>query len=81
MLAKIYKSGTENRRFPTLFGSKNAKTQFFAEKYLVRFTPNMFFEEYINLNKFCYLRRCEVIPVQSFRSHIRPQPSKLGLMF
>jgi hypothetical protein len=31
--------------FPTLFGY----TLFFAQKYLTRYTPETFFEEYINL--------------------------------
>jgi hypothetical protein len=39
----------------------------------------MFFGEHINFKKFYYLRRCVVIPVQSFGSHIHPQPSRLGL--
>jgi hypothetical protein len=39
----------------------------------------MFFEEYINFKILRYLRRCGVIPVQSFGSHIRPQPPGLGL--
>jgi hypothetical protein len=41
----------------------------------------MFFEEYINFEMFRYLRRCGVIRVQSFGSHIRPQPPGLGLKF
>jgi hypothetical protein len=41
----------------------------------------MFFEEYINFKNVCYLRHCGIIPVQSFRSHIRPQSPGLGLMF
>jgi hypothetical protein len=39
----------------------------------------MFFEEYINFKKFCYLRHCGVIPVQSFGSHIHPQSPGFGL--
>jgi hypothetical protein len=31
-----------------------------------------FFEEYINFKIFGYLKRCGVIPDQSFRCHIRP---------
>ncbi len=52
---------------------------FSAQKYQIRYIPKMFFEEYINFKKFCYLRHCIVIPVQSFGSHIRTQPSGLGL--
>jgi hypothetical protein len=40
----------------------------------------MFFEEYINLKIFCNLSHCGVLPVQSFGSHIRPQPHGLGLI-
>ncbi len=43
------------------------------------YTPKTFYEEYINLEMFCYLRRCGDIAVQSFGSHIRPQPPGLGL--
>jgi hypothetical protein len=32
----------------------------------------MFFEENMNLKIFHYLRRCGVIPVQSFGNHIHP---------
>ncbi len=47
--------------------------------YLTKYTPKTFFEEYINFTNFCYLRRCGVIPGQSFGSHIRPQLPGLGL--
>ncbi len=47
--------------------AKNKKTLFFAQKYCIRYTPQMFFEEYINFKSFLYLRRCGVISVQSFR--------------
>jgi hypothetical protein len=39
----------------------------------------MFFEEYINFKIFHSLSHCEVIPVQSFGSHIRLQLQGLGL--
>jgi hypothetical protein len=51
---------------------------FFAQKYLTRYTQETFFEEYINF-KTHYLSHCRVIPLQSFGSHIRPQPHGLGL--
>jgi hypothetical protein len=38
----------------------------------------MFFEEYTNFEG-RYLSRCRDIPLQSFGSHIRPQPHGLGL--
>jgi hypothetical protein len=33
---------------------------------LIRYTPKMFFEEYIHFKIFCYFRRYGVLPVQSF---------------
>ena len=39
----------------------------------------MFCEEYIKFSKKIYFRPFSVIPDQSFGSHIRPQPSGLGL--
>jgi hypothetical protein len=66
-------------RFPEILAYKSPKTPFFAQKYLTRYTQKMFFEEYINFKIFHYLRHCGVIPVQSFESHIRPQPPGLGL--
>jgi hypothetical protein len=58
---------------------KSPKTLFFAQKYLTRYTQQTFFEEYINF-KSHYLSHCEVIPVQSFGSHICPQLPGLGLL-
>jgi hypothetical protein len=48
------------------------KMLFFAQKYLTRYTPDMFLEEYINF-------KIGTIPVQSLGSHIRPQPPGLGV--
>jgi hypothetical protein len=58
---------------------KSPKTLFFAQKYLTRYTPETFFEEYINSKIFSYFRHCRVIPVQRFGSHIRPRLPGLGL--
>jgi hypothetical protein len=59
---------------------KNAKNAVFKTyKYLTKYTPETFFEEYIYFKIFCCLRHCGVIPVQSFGSHIRPQPPGLWL--
>ncbi len=59
--------------------NNSPKTPFFTLKYLTRYTHEMFFEEYINFKIFRNLSHCGVIPVRRFRSHIRPQPHKLGL--
>jgi hypothetical protein len=47
--------------------------------YLTKYTPKTFFKEYIDFKIFLYLRRFGVISVQSFESHISPQPPGLGL--
>jgi hypothetical protein len=59
--------------------NKLPKTPFFTLKYLTRYTPETFLEEYINLKFFSYLRHCGVIPVQNFGSHIRLQLPGSGL--
>jgi hypothetical protein len=70
---------TKKHWFCPLFGLKIAETLFFAQKYLTRYTLEMFFEEYINFKNFHYLRHYGVLPVQSFKNHICPQPPGLGL--
>jgi hypothetical protein len=58
---------------------KSPKTPFLAAlKYLTRYTQETFFEEYTNFEAH-YLSRYRDIPLQSFGSHIRPQPHGLGL--
>ncbi len=52
---------------------KLPKTLFFTQKYLTRYTHEMFFEEYINFKIVDYLSHCGVI--------LCPQPHGLGLMF
>jgi hypothetical protein len=42
---------------------KSLKTPFFAQKYITRYTHEMFFEEYINFKVVLYLIHCGVIPV------------------
>jgi hypothetical protein len=44
LLAKIHKNGAEKRLFPALL-VQSPKTPFFAQKYLIRYTPKTFFEE------------------------------------
>ncbi len=57
---------------------KSPKTLFFAQKYFTRYTHETFFEEYMNLEAH-YFSHCRVISLQSFGSHIRPQPHGLEL--
>ncbi len=76
---EIAKNGKKTDGFANVFASKSPKTQFFAIKYLTRYTHEMFFEEYINFKIFRNLSHCGVIPVRSFGSQIRPQPHGLGL--
>jgi hypothetical protein len=44
----MHKNGAKNRRFSTLIDLKIAIMLFFTQKYLIRYIPKMFFEEYIN---------------------------------
>jgi hypothetical protein len=67
-------------QFPTLLALKIAqKKTFFNQKLLNKIYSQDVFKKYINFKIFRNLRRCGVIPVQSFGSHIRPQPPRLGL--
>jgi hypothetical protein len=76
----MYKNGEKMGCFTHCLAYKLSEMPFFAQKYLTRYTPETFFEEYINFKIFLYLRRCGVIPVQSFGSHICPQLPALGLI-
>ncbi len=76
---KIYKNGKNTGSFTHVLAYKSPKTPFFAQKCLTRYTHETFFEEYMNF-KTHYLILCRVIYLQSFGSHIRPQPHRLGLM-
>jgi hypothetical protein len=70
----------KNGQFPALSDLKNAKNAFFYLKVLNKiYFQDKFLRNTLFLKIFCYLRRCGVIPVQSFKSHIRPQPPGLGL--
>jgi hypothetical protein len=44
--------GDENGWFPALFGIKIIENTVIPQKYLKRYTPEMFFEEYIIFKKF-----------------------------
>ncbi len=78
-LPEIYKNGKKTGSFAHVLVNKSPKTSFFAHNYLTRYTHEMLFEEYMNFETH-YLSSCRVIPLQSFRSHIRPRPHGLGLM-
>ncbi len=75
---EIHKNGKKTGGFAHVLAYKSPKMLFFAQKYLKRYTHETFFDKYVNFQNH-YLSRCGVIPVQSFRSHIRPQPHGLGL--
>ncbi len=52
MPPEIYKNSKKTGSFPHFLAYKLPKTPFFAQKYFKRYTPEMFFEEYINFNFF-----------------------------
>ncbi len=76
---EIAKNGEKTGGFEHVLAYKSPITPFFALKYFTRYTHKTFFEEHINFKIFCYLSHCEVIPVRSFGSQIRPQLHGLGL--
>ncbi len=78
-LYEIAKNDEKTGGFAHVLAYKSPKTPFFAQKYLTRNTHETFFEEYTNFQAH-YLSHCRLIPLQSFGSHIRPQPHGLGLM-
>jgi hypothetical protein len=49
--------------FAHVWAEKSPKTLFFAQKYFIRYTHEMFFEEYINFKIVHYLSHCRVILV------------------
>jgi hypothetical protein len=65
--------------FTHVLAYNSSKKLFFAQKYFTRYTYETFFEEYTNFEAH-YLSHCRVIPLQSFGSHICPQPHGLGLI-
>jgi hypothetical protein len=56
----------------------NRHNTVFWSKVLYKICPKVFFEEYMILKIFV-TEGCGFIPVQSFESHIHPQPPRLGL--
>jgi hypothetical protein len=75
----MYKNGAKTEGLRNLMTFKMPITPFLLLKKYTKYTPETFFEEYIYFKFFGYLRCCGNIPVQSFRSHIRPQPPGLGV--
>jgi hypothetical protein len=75
---EIAKKGEKTGGFAHVLPYKSLKTLFFALKYFTRYTQETFIEVYTNF-KAHNLSRCRDIPLQSFGSHIRPQPHGLGL--
>jgi hypothetical protein len=75
---EIDKNSEKTGSFAHILAYKLPNTPFFAQKYLTRYTHETFFEEYMNFEAH-HLSLCRVIPLQSFKSHICPQPHGLGL--
>ena len=73
----MYENSKKTGSFAHVLAYKSPKTLFFAQKYLTSYTHETFFEEYMNFETH-YLSHYRVIPLQSFGSHIRPQPHGLG---
>ncbi len=65
--------------FAHVLAYNSLKTPFFSLKYFTRYTHETFFEEYTNFEGH-YLSSCRDIPLQSFGSHLSPQPHGLGLI-
>jgi hypothetical protein len=63
----------KNGQFNTLIDFKISENVVFYLK-VIKYTLETFFKGYVNLKIFHYPRHCGVISVQSFGSHIRPQP-------
>jgi hypothetical protein len=76
---EIAKNSKKTGGFAHVLAYKSLKTPFFAQKYFTRYTHETFFEECTNFQAH-YLSHCRFIPLQSFGSHIRPQPHGLGLI-
>ncbi len=77
---EIAKNGEKTGGFAHVLAYNSRKTSFFALKFLTRYTHETFFEEQTNFEGY-YFSRCRDIPLQSFGSHIRPQPHGLGLKY
>jgi hypothetical protein len=66
-------------RFCARFGLQIAKNAVFCSKVLNKIYSQDIFRG-IHEFWYHYLSHCRVIPLQSFRSHKRPQPHRLGLI-
>ncbi len=80
MLPKMYENCEKTGSFPNFLACKLPKTPFFAQKYLTRYTPEMFFEEYINFKHFFILKALwNYIRSKFQKSYSLPQPPGSGL--
>jgi hypothetical protein len=61
MPTRMYKNVEKTGSFAHVLAYKSLKTLFLAQRYLTRYTPEMFFEEYKYLKIFRLLRHCGVI--------------------
>jgi hypothetical protein len=59
---EIYENGKKMGGFAQVLAYKSPKTPFFAQKYLTRYTHEIFFDKYVNFQNH-YLSHCGVIPV------------------
>ncbi len=66
----------QNSQFHILLDFKIGKNAIF---HLKEYTPDFFLRNILIFKIFCYFRSCGVMPVQSFGSHICPQPRGLDL--
>jgi hypothetical protein len=57
---EMYKNSKKRAVLTHILAEKSPKTPFFAQKYLTRYTHEMFFEEYINFKIVHYLSHCGV---------------------
>jgi hypothetical protein len=74
---RIYENGAKTAGFPHVY-LKNVENAVFYLKKLNKIYSQDFFEENINLKKFCNLRHYGVIHIHSFGSQICPEPPGLG---
>jgi hypothetical protein len=70
----MYENGKKWAVLRTFWLINCQKHRYLLKSILSRYTPETFFEKYINFKIFRYLRHCGAMPVQSFGNYIRPKP-------